>query len=686
MQPALLVFATFWQWVGECLPYLYLLRVPILIALVLVAVPYLAFRTNMSALLKGLFDVYGAGLTIVSLLAFLTAWTILLTAELVLVHGPYRFAVCNFDLKLQFNWTHLLVGVLAIPMVVGAFMNFKSSTPKIIQGLALAALGFFISVGLLYWATNENLVEQFERTTGLENYLSKLGTGYYTLGNRVQGHSVAAVLLLFSMVIYIAIGLAKYYWLNSRRFSKNVPTISYVILLLMILCWGLSGLTFFFDYYRIPVILILAIVLAITAQFKQSDYYYNIFPAQPEAQKAMDEKVSPQEVVNKGDEPYAIIVAANGGGIQSSAWAAQVLTGLQKEFGDAIGRHIRLISSVSGGSVGAMYFTNGYTPNGPPADEELDKILDSAMRSSLNDVAWGLVYPDFWRTFFPFFGDTVVNRGWALEEAWKKNCDTANCDLSKGLAEWRAGVKQGWRPANIFNATISDTGQRFTMATTDLPKSSQTTGSQSFIEAYEGKDLAVVTAARLSATFPYVTPAARADIPEVTFHVVDGGYYDNYGMSSLAEWLDYALQNAGNQIKRVLVLQIRGAASGTLEPANNRGWFYQAFAPIATLLHVRDAGQISHNDIEFGLLQKVWGEKPVAERVEIDTAIFEYRSPHKHENPPLSWHLTRDDQQNIRQAWENILAGKKDRYHGLSKVKEFLTKESLIEEKTPANL
>jgi hypothetical protein len=684
MQPTLFVLTTFWQWMDNCLPYLYLLRIPILTAIALVAIPYLAFRTNMSALLKGLFDVYGAGLAIVSLLAFLTAWTILLTAELVLVHGPDRFNVCNFNLKLQFNWYQLFVGVLAIPMVAGAFMNFKTSTAKLIQGLGLATLGFLLSVGLLYWATNENLVEEFEQTIGLEHYLTQLGKGYFTYGNRVQGHSVAAVLLLFSMVIYTVIGICKYFWLNSRRFSEHVPTISYVILLLMILCWGLSGLTFFFDYYRIPVIIILAIVLFITAQFKQSDYYYSIFDAKPEEKKAMQEYMSPQEVVSKGNQPYVIIVAANGGGIQSSAWAAQVLTGLQKKFGDSIGRHIRLISSVSGGSVGAMYFTNGYTESGPPEGQELDKILDSAMRSSLNDVAWGLVYPDFWRTFFPFFGDTVVNRGWALEEAWKKNCDTTNCNLSKGLAEWREDVKAGWRPANIFNATISDTGQRFTMATTDLPKSSVATGSQSFIEAYPDKDTSVVTAARLSATFPYVTPAARADVEGITFHVVDGGYYDNYGMSSLAEWLDFALQHADNQLKRVLVLQIRGAAADTLEPANNRGWFYQAFAPIATLLHVRDAGQISHNDIEFGLLQKVWREKAATERVEIDTAIFEYESPKKHENPPLSWHLTREDQENIRIAWQNILADH-DKYHGLREVETFLAKESLLKVEAPIN-
>src|SRR5690606_7920727 len=50
------------------------------------------------------------------------------------------------------------------------------------------------------------------------------------------------------------------------------------------------------------------------------------------------------------------------------------------------------------------------------------------------------------------------------------------------------------------------------------------------------------TAARLSATFPYVTPAARPELSisgktdavarRRSFHLIDGGYYDNYGVAA----------------------------------------------------------------------------------------------------------------------------------------------------------
>ena len=49
----------------------------------------------------------------------------------------------------------------------------------------------------------------------------------------------------------------------------------------------------------------------------------------------------------------------------------------------------------------------------------------------------------------------------------------------------------------------------------------------------------VTTAVRLSSGFPYVAPAARADADDAKghyTHVVDGGYFDNYGVGTLSAW------------------------------------------------------------------------------------------------------------------------------------------------------
>ena len=50
------------------------------------------------------------------------------------------------------------------------------------------------------------------------------------------------------------------------------------------------------------------------------------------------------------------MVTAAGGGIQAAAWTAQVLTGLDEIYGKEFSDSIGVVSSVSGGSVGAMFF------------------------------------------------------------------------------------------------------------------------------------------------------------------------------------------------------------------------------------------------------------------------------------------------------------------------------------------
>src|SRR5262249_48143713 len=358
---------------------------------------------------------------------------------------------------------------------------------------------------------------------------------------------------------------------------------------------------------------------------------------------------NPAETITASKQSRVIVVAANGGGIQAGAWAAQVLFGLYEDCPEKFQKSLRMISSVSGGSVGNACFVNWL------ADANAARRPDeSAAGSSLDEVAWGLVWPDFLRALAPWILGRLIGRGRALERAWLFNSKVDPKVVGKidePLSNWNNKVAAGEIPAVVMNATIAETGERLLLATTQL--SGQSVG-RARVDAAElhtlnGKrlDVAVVTAARLSATFPYVTPASRADGPGPQPHVVDGGYYDNYGMATMVEWLDEALQGAGGAVESVLVIQIHGAPVNTdlrdERHAKDRGWFYQAFAPLTTLAAVRSAGQIAHHDIELELLQRKWA----AMGIPIQTVTFEFNNP----DAPLSWHLTPLEANEIRRAW-----------------------------------
>jgi hypothetical protein len=94
--------------------------------------------------------------------------------------------------------------------------------------------------------------------------------------------------------------------------------------------------------------------------------------------------------------------------------------------------------------------------------------------------------------------------------------------------------------------------------------------------------------------------------------------FDNSGLCALTEWLNEALEERASVQghapgkEEILVLEIRGFPEGTNTKYKvNRGWFYQLYAPLSTLLGVWTTGQAATNVTEFDLLQKYWACKEI---------------------------------------------------------------------------
>jgi hypothetical protein len=314
---------------------------------------------------------------------------------------------------------------------------------------------------------------------------------------------------------------------------------------------------------------------------------------------------------------------------------------------------------VSGGGVGAMHFIDKYRDGRfDPADSA--RVIAQTDASSLDEVAWGVAYPDFWRAFLPLpFRSMQIDRGQALEWAWAAHDPL----VTTPLADWRLDASSGKRPAVIFNATLVDTGERLLVGSARVGWS-QFAGLRNFEDQYEGTDIQVATAARLSASFTYVSPAVRSDRPGPDFHVVDGGYYDNYGMATAMAWIHEGLEESG-LVRHLLLIQVRGAPSAPRsEPDRWHGWFYQVWAPVESLLGVRTTGQRSHNDEELARVTALWCERGVR----IDTVTFEFPE----NNGPLSWHLTGRDKDRLDAEWARQSNG-----DGVNRVRQFLRTEEL---------
>ena len=412
--------------------------------------------------------------------------------------------------------------------------------------------------------------------------------------------------------------------------SAVVSSLTLVVVVLTWLAWLLAAAAFFLDRWLLPLALAVLIALATVPELGQNDHFFRV----AEDPKPQDHRL-PWDIVCPDGRPM-VVVAASGGGIQASVWTARVLRHLTDDVA-GFRERVRLISSVSGGSVGTMFYLNDEVRRAEGPHSATPTAIQNAERSALDAIAFGIAFRDLWRPFFSWIGSTAIqDRGYFLERSWARDCPVCDWPISR-LRDKR---RQYQLPDFVFNGTVVESGSPAYLGTVFVPSTNPVSDHLS------GWDLSLVTAARLSATFPWVSPAARPitidDVPPVikdkaiTYHIVDGGYYDNYGVSTLVNVLEDGLSWRQNKAwplpSRIIVINVE--ASTVVEtPTDARTSFrWQSLVPMKALLSVRDTAQRTQGMEEIRRLAERWKYDGVIIRQV--PAIFPLSTV------PLSWRLT----------------------------------------------
>src|SRR5262249_16236141 len=279
--------ATSWH---ELLPFLMLTRVPLLSALALVLLPVISLKFA-RPLLANLFDMDLGGMAVVTLSALCASWTTLLTGWVIFSYGSFRFPGVSFQPVAALPRAHnyAFAALLAIPTILAALVYAPSQAARpsdpefaskrlsrLTRLLAGSVIGA-VCAAILLWAAAAIFSDLTLRAwfTWLFNlFFRRWATflkpaGYLaSYGNILPVHVLSTILFLVTLALYVVIGTPHYF----RR--PRVPSYTYVLLLLMLTCWGLSGVTFAADRWRIPVLLIFGFWLAITAWLPSTDHFY----------------------------------------------------------------------------------------------------------------------------------------------------------------------------------------------------------------------------------------------------------------------------------------------------------------------------------------------------------------------------------------------------------------------------
>lgn len=435
------------------------------------------------------------------------------------------------------------------------------------------------------------------------------------------------------------------------------PALAYGISILTIVLSFLAAANFYLLRYRLSSALIVCVVGFVTYACLDTNHYFDPWPEAANTGADTPQPIplvanpSPttngeyQTVFDRWHFPEGpdgkrtlVVVNASGGGIQASAWTGQVLTGLDERFtgfGDSVG----LISAVSGGSVGTMNYAalRPQRLNLPNQSTQLDNgtaatIRENCCASSLTATAWGMAFPDLVRVVAPPAVPLLIDRGSALEQAWNRRLGDSNDKLQ--LLDWAQPIREGKMPVVVFNATRVETGQRVTIspvyAENDLDYVPPPDEPIDFVTNYKRSNPYVVSAARLSATFSYVSPICKPlannkhappknDPLRYSYHIADGGYADNEGLVTSIRWIEQLVNGLvkreeqkstsdGERTKlpfdRILIVRIMPfpQKEPSTAPKPNHGLYQSLLGPVSCLNSVRTATQAERGDLELRYL------------------------------------------------------------------------------------
>jgi hypothetical protein len=348
--------------------------------------------------------------------------------------------------------------------------------------------------------------------------------------------------------------------------------------------------------------------------------------------------------------PRLVVISTSGGAIRSAVWTTRVLVELDKNIPD-FHRHVRLITGASGGMVGAAYcvaeLADVEEGRARPIGERGDELFEQISADSLQDAVRWYVLRDLpnsvLRPVLGQVGSLNRDRGMALEARWQQSTQGK---LGYTFGRLRPLEAKGRIPSLLFSPMIVEDGRRLLICNLDLADLVNVQvcqGAPPSLTAWEFSacfpkqlaDVKLSAAARMSATFPFVTPAGQLPTnPPV--RVVDAAYYDNYGVNLATSWLWKNTERVKDmevilvQIRGTLETDARGSRADALQPRGGL-WFSSLTTPVEGLATSNLTVAGYNNDERVACLCEHLSERGIP----LHVITFDFPGP-----STLSWHLT----------------------------------------------
>ncbi|MEM6644550.1 MAG: patatin-like phospholipase family protein [Bacteroidota bacterium] len=355
-----------------------------------------------------------------------------------------------------------------------------------------------------------------------------------------------------------------------------------------------------------------------------------------------------------------VFICASGGGQRAALWAVSSLLATDKALDGKLMDQTVLMTGASGGLIGAAYYREMYSRYADLVLTDLEtKMLENMGKDNLNPIIFSfLVHDLFFKMQTHEYAGRIydTDRGYTFEQTLNRNLGYV---FDQKISDYQFQEKQAEIPLLIMSPTIANDGRKLYISSLPVSFMARSSDSiplpsqrirgvdfQSLFKRNRPEDLSFLSALRMSASFPYITP--NISLPtEPRIEIMDAGISDNFGVSDALRFIQVFKKWIAENTSGIVLLVIRDTkADAPIDSAPIPSVIDRITYPIASVYNNLTNMQDINNDLRAELMRS-------SLTTELDIVEIAYDSFQENEQKTeverasLSWHLTTREKQNI---------------------------------------
>ncbi len=375
-------------------------------------------------------------------------------------------------------------------------------------------------------------------------------------------------------------------------------------------------------------------------------------------------------------KPALVILNVSGGGLRSALWTLKVLQEADSLTDGRLYSQLHLITGSSGGMLGAAFYRElkYRSTNRPDINPYDQQVQWSLARDLLNPTCFTLAVNDlFFRLRDVEVGayTYTMDRGYSFDR--KLSANTMGL-LDRRFEEYRDLEYNASMPTLILGPSIVGDGRKLLMSTkgvsyltftepySGIRKVKEFDGVEysRFFARQNSDNLSFLTALRLSASFPYITPLVNMP-SNPSIELIDAGVRDNEGFELALRYVYTFKDWIKDNTSGVVMVQIKANRPDQIPIKTDRVTkFDKLVLPIGGVFKSFHNFQIYNKSLLMQLSR---------DDLELPIRMVRFSLFNEEDAVSLSWHLTKKEKERIIETFESEL-----NQEALDQVSEYIEK------------